>query len=268
MKFLFWNTHKNENINEILSELIVENDISVVVLAEYTAEINSLKELLYINDAEMNQYVTAGCERIKILGNIKNVEPGLQTDHYSIQIINNEIIICGIHLNSQIFSQNKEYREILIERLINDIESTEKEFDLKDTVIVGDFNLNPYDDSCIDARFFHSIPIYEEAKRTKRVVSGREFSMFYNPMWNFLGDERKPYGTYYYAGSGVRNTYWNIYDQVIIRPSLKRKFPNESLKIITETKTKYLLDANGHPDKNISDHLPIIFEILEDNYEY
>ena len=35
MKYLFWNTHKNDDINDVLSELIIENNISMVLLAEY-----------------------------------------------------------------------------------------------------------------------------------------------------------------------------------------------------------------------------------------
>lgn len=90
--------------------------------------------------------------------------------------------------------------------------------------------------------------------------------MFYNPMWSFLGDDRKPYGTYYYGGSGIDNTYWHIYDQVIIRPALRERFVDNNLKILTETSSRYLLNSKGHPDTEISDHLPIMFEIKEDNY--
>ena len=84
-------------------------------------------------------------------------------------------------------------------------------------------------------------------------------------MWRFLGDETHPYGTYYHNNNSTINTYWNLYDQVIIRPALRERFVDASLKIITETQTQYLLDNKGHPDKNISDHLPIIFEIQEEN---
>ena len=42
------------------------------------------------------------------------------------------------------------------------------------------------------------------------------------------------------------------------------RFVENSLRIIKETKTRFLLDSNGHPDKKISDHLPIVFEIKED----
>lgn len=46
MKVLFWNTHQNKDINPILYEIIVENDISIVILAEYDAQADDLIESL------------------------------------------------------------------------------------------------------------------------------------------------------------------------------------------------------------------------------
>ena len=45
MKYLFWNTHQNNDINDVLSELIIENDISIILLAEYTANADELIKL-------------------------------------------------------------------------------------------------------------------------------------------------------------------------------------------------------------------------------
>lgn len=268
MKYLFWNTHKNENINSILCDLIVENRISVVVLAEYCANINDLTELLRSCGASMQQFPTVGCDRIHILGETGlHIDPQLQTDRSSIQVIEENIILCCVHLNSQIYSNNTDRREIDIEQIINDILNLEKELNTKNTIIVGDFNINPYDRSCVSARYFHGIPIYEESMRESRTISGKEFYMFYNPMWNFLGDFNEPYGTYYHSASDTVNTYWNVYDQVIIRPTLRKRFVDNSLKIITETATASLLDRNKHPNHDISDHLPITFEIKEEDYE-
>lgn len=248
--------------------MIVENGSSIVVLAEYTADINHLIELLHNNGVTMQQIPTVGCDRISILGQVGiRIEPQLQTDRASIQVIEDNTILCGIHLNSQIYSDNDERREIDIEQIVGDIRNLEDEIDTQNTIIVGDFNFNPYDKSCVSARYFHGIPIYEDAKRESRTVAGREFYMFYNPMWNFLGDFNEPYGTYYHNSSDTINPYWNVYDQVIIRPVLRNRFADENLKIITKTATISLLDKNKHPDLNISDHLPITFEIKENNYE-
>ena len=268
MKYLFWNTHKNEKINSVLCDLIIENGISIVVLAEYAADLDELIESLDINGISMQQYPTIGCDRIHILGEVGLcVEPHLHADRWSIQVLNSEIILCCVHLNSQIYSDNAEKREMDIEQIVGDIQRCESELDTKNTIIVGDFNVNPYDKSCISARYFHAIPVYEESKRESRIVSGKETYMFYNPMWNFFGDFHEPYGTYYHGSSDTINPYWNVYDQVIIRPALRKRFVDKSLRIITETVQTSLLDGKRHPDREISDHLPLMFEIKEEDYE-
>lgn len=265
MKYLFWNTHKNEQINPVLCDLIVENGISVVVLAEYSADINDLIELLRSCGVSMQQIPTVGCDRIHMLGKVGlRIEPQLQTDRSSVQVIDDNTILCGVHLNSQIYSDNAERREIDIEQIVGDLLKLEGKLDTKNTIIVGDFNINPYDKTCVSARYFHGIPIFEDAMRETRTVAGREFHMFYNPMWNFLGDFREPYGTYYHSSADTVNPYWNVYDQVIIRPALRKRFVDDNLRIITGTTTVSLLDKNKHPDCTISDHLPITFEIKEE----
>ena len=263
MRILFWNTHKNENINDVLSQLIIENNASIIVLAEYSANIDELITLLSSYGRTMKQYDTC-CERIILLGSLDCVELKLDDSHYTIQIINGKDILCCVHLNSKLHTDHEAYREILINRIVHDVQTIEQELGTKNSIIVGDFNINPYEASCIDARFFHGIPVCSEAERGSRLIAGNEYRMFYNPMWNFLGDFQEPYGTYYYNAGSTKNTYWNIFDQVIFRPILKERFLKDSLKILTETETKYLLDSNGHPNKSISDHLPIIFEITEE----
>ena len=268
MKYLFWNTHKNIDINPILRDLITENCISIVVLAEYTADINDLIRLLYDSGVIMEHIPTVGCDRIHILGRIDfHIEPQLQTDYASIQVIGRDTILCCVHLNSQIYSDHVSRREIVIEQIINDILKLENGLNTTNTIIVGDFNINPYDNSCVNARYFHGIPIYEDAMRESRNIAGKEFRMFYNPIWNFLGDFKEPYGTYYRSAADTFNPYWHIYDQVIIRPSLRSRFVDENLKIITGSANVSLLDKNKHPNHSISDHLPITFEIKEDYHE-
>ena len=262
VKYLFWNTYRNEGINAVITELVTENDIDILILAEYTANSKELVSFLSNANVAMEEYGSCS-ERIKLFGKIENIEYRTDTEHAIIRVINNEDILCCVHLNSKISSGNKEQREILIDQILEDVRKVEDEFQTENTIIVGDFNINPYDESFVDARYFHGIPVYEEAKRGSRVVARKRFRMFYNPMWNFLGDFQEPYGTYYHAGSDAIQTYWNIFDQVIIRPILKERFVSDSLRILTETQKRFLLDHKGHPDKKISDHLPIMFEIKE-----
>lgn len=262
MKFAFWNVNKNKSINGYIAEIVIENDIDIVVLAEYEDDRYELINQLKNNNMDMSQYFTAGCDRIIILGKVKNVVPANQDKYYTVQVINDKYVLCGMHLPSQMYSGHQEMRNIIIQRILRDIRDIEKVYGDQNTILVGDMNENPYEIGCLSASNFHGIPCYEIAKKLTRTVSDETFKMFYNPMWNFFGDFNNPPGTYYYA-SGPNISFWNIYDQVMIRPGLRKKFMSDSLKILTKTKNKLLLNKNNCPNKDISDHLPIIFEIKE-----
>ncbi len=263
MRILFWNTYNNKDINPVLNELIIENKINIVALAEYNADTPLLIYSLATSGIKMRQYNTIGCNRIKIIGDISDVNPGIQNKYYSLQIICKKYILCCIHLPSQIYTNNEGERNIIIRRIIADIEKAEDNNSTEDTIIVGDLNINPFDHGCIAADLFHSLPYYEVTKKKSRIIANERFKMFYNPMWNILGDFNEPYGTHFYNGNSVDNIFWHTYDQVMIRPDLREYFVDDSLKIITETSSWQLINNKGHPDKKLSDHLPIIFEIKE-----
>ena len=152
----------------------------------------------------------------------------------------------------------------MIQSIKTEIENLEKKLKTDYTILTGDLNEDPYDDGCLIASNFHGLPCKNDAKRGFRTIEKHSFSMFYNPMWNFFGDYTSPPGTYYYDGSQPRDSFWHIFDQVLIRPSLIKYFEEKSLKIITRANIHSLLDKNGRPDKTYSDHLPIVFEIKED----
>lgn len=263
MRVLFWNTHKNVNINDILSDLIVENNVDIAILAEYESDITKLVNILSGKHTTVSEYITIGSDKIRMLGRINNVIPQTQSKHYSIQIIKNEYIICGVHLPSKLHDSTSGQRTIVVRQLLQDLATLENEKNIKQTIIVGDMNENPYEECCLDVRWLNSLPSRTDASRKTRVIQKETFEMFYNPMWNLFGDFNGPPGSYYFNKGGTGNPMWHILDQVIIRPSLIQSFINNSLRIIDRTDKVSLLDKVGHPNKKISDHLPIFFEIKE-----
>lgn len=211
----------------------------------------------------MQPYVTLGCDRIKIIGRKKGVEPGIQGIRYSIQIIENKYILCAIHLPSQMSSGHQERRNIVIRTILKDIQDVEEKLGTKRSIILGDFNEDPYEDGCLSATNFHGLPCLNDTLRNYRTIEGKQFEMFYNPMWSLFGDFNSPPGTYYYAGSDPKCSYWHIFDQVMIRSCLKSEFIKDSLEIIVKVGERTLLNEKGQPNKEYSDHLPIVFEIQE-----
>jgi len=139
----------------------------------------------------------------------------------------------------------------------------ETNFGTNNTLIIGDFNIDPYDRAFIAANTLHAIPYLEEAKREYRIVNNNEYRMFYNPTWKFFSKRNIPYASYYYNNSDIVNYYWYMYDQIIIRPHLINAFIDESLSIVSETNNHRLI-KNNTPDKiKYSDHLPLFCELEE-----
>lgn len=94
-------------------------------------------------------------------------------------------------------------------------------------------------------------------------MQGESYRFFYNPMWNYLGDQSSgPGGTYFHDSAPMINLFWYMFDQVLIRPELLGSLVNESIEIVTDVDGKNLLSNNGQPNKQFaSDHLPILFTL-------
>jgi hypothetical protein len=97
----------------------------------------------------------------------------------------------------------------------------------------------------------------------QRIVQGKSYPLFYNPMWTFFGDRNDgPPGTYYYEKAESLNYFWNTYDQILIRPDILNGFRKDGVRVLTKVGEHSLIDGRGRPDTvNASDHLPVFLSI-------
>jgi len=84
-----------------------------------------------------------------------------------------------------------------------------------------------------------------------------------NPMWNHFGDgSGDTAGSYYFDSAQHVNYYWNVFDQLLLRPELAERFDPSRLRILKSAGTQSLVRPDGRPDgTNASDHLPIVFDL-------
>lgn len=273
MNILFWNTYKNNakgNIDKCLIDFIFEKQCDIIVLAEYEDNVKSICDM--INSLCKEEYIPipnyGGCERIKGIINKKyKTESINEQSRYQIikiQTTSYKLLVGMIHNISKLRNSEEEQKEIL--RLFhNDICKEEENHKTKNTLVIGDFNSNPFEASCISASIMHAIPYAEEVKKTTRIIQNQVYHKFYNPMWKLFGRCEEPYATYYYNNSKMINYYWNMFDQVIFRPELINSFIDDSLTIVTNTKNHDLLNGNKPNKKYYSDHLPIYCTLKEEN---
>jgi hypothetical protein len=123
--------------------------------------------------------------------------------------------------------------------------------------------LNPFESGLLSGNGFNAVMSRHIAEKKSRVVQGRTYPFFYNPMWSLFGDASPgPPGTYYNSRSEHISFFWYMFDQVLIRPDLLGSFSNKDLSILDSDGEISFLTKNGIPDgRMVSDHLPIIFKL-------
>jgi hypothetical protein len=101
------------------------------------------------------------------------------------------------------------------------------------------------------------------ARGVHRIVQDRAYPFFYNPMWSLLGDgSRGAPGTFFYQNGEHQVYFWNMFDQVFLRPTLLDRFRMDDLAILDHNGVQSLLTETGRPSARVgSDHLPLLFRL-------
>jgi hypothetical protein len=173
--------------------------------------------------------------------------------------VGEKILLVAIHYPSKLFTSNED-QSLLMPRIMEQINEAERQHGHMRTVLVGDLNMNPFEAGVCGSEGLHAVMCKSIAKKGSRTVYGQERSFFYNPMWNFLGDESAgPPGTYYYQ-NGVIAYFWNTFDQVLYRPALLDGYRESDVSIVTQIDDASLL-TNGRLARDYSDHLPLFFTV-------
>ncbi len=261
LNFLFWNTGKR-HVDAEVAELIVSTQANFVAIAEYAGNGFDLLRLLSARGVDYYTVPSIACERIKIFTDLKPsaVKHKREADRYTIKELHiagmRPLLVGLVHLSSKLYADADDqlYRAMFFK---NEIELAEAEAEHKNTIIFGDFNMNPFDKGMVSAAALNSLPCQRTAKRESRVIQGRKHSFFYNPSWNLLGDLNDTPGTYFHSSPSYLSHYWNTLDQVIVRPAIADWFQKASLKIMKSAGANSLVNRDGKP--SVSDHLPIFF---------
>ena len=145
--------------------------------------------------------------------------------------------------------------------LAEEIRRVEKRKGHSRTILVGDFNMNPFSKALNMAPGLNAMMTENCIRNQSRTLQGEEYQFFYNPMWNLFGDRTPgPSGTFYHLNPSNGHYGWNMLDQVLLRPSVISLF--QDVQILTKAGEKTLHTKSGRPDKNAaSDHFPILLTL-------
>lgn len=266
MNILFWNCNA-QPVETHIAALAVEHDIDLIVLAEYSMPRRLFRTLN--QRSHQWSYVKLHVDipsRIEIFvrGRSSFVTPLYDLGHRcrisEVTLpLKAPFTLVAVHLASKLFSDDFDQAEQALE-LAQAIDSIEDKLGHTRTVVIGDFNMDPFERGLVSARAFNAVTQMEIALRQSRVHDSIERKFFYNPMWKFYAERPStPAGTYYRVSPGGRSIYWHILDQVLLRPRLLENFSEECVMVLDQTKLGSLIDENRRP--SISDHLPILLKL-------
>jgi hypothetical protein len=266
-RFLFWNIN-GKPLADLIGHIAYVRAIDIIILAE--SDISAVDMLRSLNRQCSGgfRYCAGFNATIEVFVRFSPgfLQPRFDADRVSIRHLTlparSTILLAMVHLPSKLRWSN-DSQAIECTELARRIAIEEDKVGHRRTILVGDLNMNPFETGMVAAGGLNSVPTRRLAAREVRTVQGREYSMFYNPMWGHFGDrQRDTAGSYFYSSSEHVNYFWHIFDQVLLRPELAQQFDPGTLEIISSLSDRSLVHADGRPDSSAcSDHLPIVFEL-------
>jgi endonuclease/exonuclease/phosphatase (EEP) superfamily protein YafD len=265
--FLFWNLNRKP-LGVVLACLAERHGVDILLTAECTEQPESVLGQLN-RSGQKYRHVEGACEAIVTFTRMPRLS--LRPIYEEKRLIVHRLIPSGrsgglhlaaVHLPSK-WNWSAASQSAECEELARSIHKVEARAGHTRTVLVGDLNMNPFEDGIVKANGLNAMMTRAIALRETRTVQSRKYAFFYNPMWSRFGDATEgPPGTYYYDESGHVAFFWHTFDQVLVRPALLPFFRNEDLQVLTSDGSNDLLTRAGRPNLATgSDHLPILFRL-------
>jgi endonuclease/exonuclease/phosphatase (EEP) superfamily protein YafD len=266
---LFWNLNRR-SLDRQVGLLARQHKADIVILAEAGTAVEDTLDGLNTEATSLFSQDPGHSDRLRILSRFprQSVTPISDRSRVSIRQyappIGAAFLVVAVHLPSKLHQdQNDQY--LACAHLAKDIQRAEQQGHHSRTIVIGDFNMNPFEPGVVAAGGLHAIMDRRVASKLKRTVKEREYEFFYNPMWARLGDLRgRPGGTFFRDSGDTVSFYWNMFDQVLLRPALLDAFDDDGIHVVTEIAGESLLDRSGKPrERDGSDHLPIVVQLHE-----
>lgn len=259
LRFVFWNLNRKAP-NTHLGALARDHDVSMFIEAQgvdhaaLTALIGADFRVYSVPDQPVRWAVRRASGRLF---------PRADTPHLSLGRLSTggseDLFIALVHLPSARSNYKSFDYASCARAVVQNINRAELRAGHRRTLVVGDFNMDPFHAAMLQADGFHALMSRDLVRRPSRKVQGAEHWKFFNPMWRLLANGSAP-ASYFYGAEAYVAYYWHMFDQVIVRPALLPRFDDDGVEILTTTPAGSLL-RNDRPDRSISDHLPLKFEL-------
>jgi exonuclease III len=259
MKFIYWNTNNIKSLNQILD--ICDSEIPQVFF------LSEIDEKMLQDNADLlkkhnyKYFANPGSSRVKIIiQDGLNIALGLQNKYYSnVKLPDINLDVISLHLPSQMFQHYdalkafiRDFREDIDLNIGNSIDNN--------ILIIGDFNVSPFDKPMIDFDGFSATNSINARHSITHLTKKK--NLYYNPTWKLYSNTEFP-GTKHFkrpSGSSYDVLEHHFLDQVVISSKLLNELKSEEIRVITQS-NKFDYYLSGSNTLLESDHLPLTYEI-------
>jgi endonuclease/exonuclease/phosphatase family metal-dependent hydrolase len=268
LRFLLWNLQRKELSNQALA-LVSERSIDILILVEHDGA--DLGEALRQDFVEARDPVLAALGQrtpARVFARRDKIENiHTEADYSRFLAVKMQdsssglvFLLIAVHLPSKNYVGDAANQALAASEFARDIKQFEEKHGIDDTIVAGDFNMNPFEPGMVAPEAFNAVATRREAGSGKRTRNSRTYDVFYNPCWCLFSDfTGKPPGTYHHSSGNIK---WNVLDQVLLRPSLAGCLVDGSLQVLHTAEGESLCTKNGLPNRaKFSDHLPLEFEL-------
>lgn len=281
IKVMFWNIDKKRGFENVICDVVKNENVDILLLLEAGVVVDSLIE----SGSKLKRKASPkSSDQILKTPRFYSNNKGFKLEHYHTYLNTkrmvfhyldipkkDRILLCGLHLRSKLM-RNTETQMAEASVISSYIKTIEKIVPHKRTIVLGDFNVNPFEKGMISTLGFNATLSKVIAKKEPREFIKDDYDYFYNPMWSFLGDInyqngnlKLPGGYYFKNNDDVTQTFWNLIDNILIRPNLIDDVDLNSINILETSGVHNFVSQIGEEFKidriNYSDHLPITFKL-------
>lgn len=290
-KVLFWNIRRRP-LQRLIADLARSHDLDLILLTESEIpEVELIAALQITTDrtfeflGEMPGKPTDFGSRIHVFSSLTGsvvAMPTFRKQPSRIKIfrlneshpLELDTLLVVTHAPSKLHADHVDRQRRFFRRLRSSILAAERTTGHRNTVLVGDLNVDPFEEGVASVQGIQGVMSRVIARQERRRYDGRDHRFFYNPTWSLYGqrlgsggganaipgqDEPETPGTYYYHKGLAHALFWHMHDQVLVRPALIDRFPVSEFQIVGRASGESLVTREGSPTP--SDHLPLFFQL-------
>lgn len=266
-RFLFWNVHHSVECIRRAIEFSERNSIDVIALCE-SPDLHICDRGLYV---KLEHYDINKQRQIEVLvasSRLKTRAYFHESCRFCIARFDDiDINAVIVHLNSKMYNGNEELRDVDINSIHDAVERIERRYNSKSTVIFGDFNIGLFDRQMLSMVGLNARLFRYQMEKGVSTRHGLSRDLYYNPMLTLYHDsidDGVAKGTYYYENSQEQ---WHCLDHVLLKKPVLRRFDSRTIKVLSKLEN-FPLVRNNRTITEMSDHLPVYFEIANGGYRH